>query len=145
MSDWGFKDGRRGVGGGAGNTFHPISSRCRRVRCWRLLIQPPRIAVFLQLRHGVIRYRISLLSQTFFHASFGRWHADRSLGLDEERQTQGQLGRTASARRRAQCRSGLPWPETLERYPCFDHRSGCQGSTARVKARRRSCASSGMG
>ena len=34
------------------------------------------------------------------------------------------LSRTASARRRAQCRSGLPWPETLERYPCFDRRSG---------------------
>jgi adenylate cyclase len=41
-------------------------------------------------------------------------------------EAQGQLGRTASARRRAQCRSGLPWPETLERHPCFDHRSLCQ-------------------
>src|SRR5262249_44941298 len=26
----------------------------------------------------------------------GRWHADRGLGLDEERQAQGQLGRAAS-------------------------------------------------
>ncbi len=41
----------------------------------------------------------------------GRWHADRSLGLDEERQTEGRLWRAADARRRAQCRSGLPWPE----------------------------------
>jgi len=44
-------------------------------------------------------------------------------GLDEERQAKGRLWGTAGARRRAQCRSGLPWPETLERYPCFDHRS----------------------
>ena len=56
----------------------------------------------------------------------GRWHADRGLGLDEERQAEGRLWRAAGARRRAQCRSGLPWPETLERHPCFDHRSGCQ-------------------
>src|SRR4029078_2530311 len=56
----------------------------------------------------------------------GRWHADRSLGLDEERQAERRLWRDAGARRRAQCRSGLPWPETLERHPCFDHRSRCQ-------------------
>jgi hypothetical protein len=36
------------------------------------------------------------------------------------------LGRAASARRRAQCRSGLPWAEALERHPCFDYRSRCQ-------------------
>lgn len=24
------------------------------------------------------------------------------------------------------CRGGLPWPETLERHPCFDDRSRCQ-------------------
>ena len=35
-------------------------------------------------------------------------------------------GEPPGARRRTQCRSGLPWPETLERYPCFDHRSRCQ-------------------
>jgi hypothetical protein len=28
---------------------------------------------------------------------------------------QGRLWRAVGARRRAQCRSGLPWPETLER------------------------------
>jgi transposase len=50
-------------------------------------------------------------------------HADRSLGLDEEHQAEGRLWRATGARRRAQCRSRLPWPETLERYPCFDHRS----------------------
>ena len=30
------------------------------------------------------------------------------------------------ARRRAQCRCGLPWPEAVERDPCLDHRSGRQ-------------------
>src|SRR5437868_9941687 len=34
-------------------------------------------------------------------------------------------GSGAGARRGAQCRSGLPWPEALERHPCFDHRSRC--------------------
>src|ERR1700746_1126094 len=38
----------------------------------------------------------------------------------------GTLIEAAGSRRRAQWRSGLPWPETLERHPCFDHRSGCQ-------------------
>jgi transposase len=38
---------------------------------------------------------------------------------------EGRLWRAAGARRGAQCRSGLPWPEALERHPCFDHRSRC--------------------
>ncbi|MGY3134083.1 transposase [Bradyrhizobium sp. USDA 4501] len=34
--------------------------------------------------------------------------------------------RATGARRRAQRRSELPRPETLQRHPCFDRRSGCQ-------------------
>ncbi|MGY3363379.1 hypothetical protein ACVWZL_000504 [Bradyrhizobium sp. GM2.4] len=74
----------------------------------------------------------------------GRWHADQGVGL-EECQAEGRLGRAAGPRRRAQCRCGLPRPETLERHPCFDHRSGCQAVPQGQSARRRSCASSGTG
>lgn len=35
-------------------------------------------------------------------------------------QAEGRLRRAAGVRRRAQRRRGLPWPETLERHPCFD-------------------------
>jgi hypothetical protein len=65
---------------------------------------------------------------------------DGTLGLDEERQAQ--VGRAASARRRAQCRSGLPWSETLERRPCDPDPDA---RVYREKTRRRSCASSGTG
>jgi len=27
---------------------------------------------------------------------------------------------------KTQCRSEFPWPETLERHSCFEHRSRCQ-------------------
>ena len=42
------------------------------------------------------------------------------------------LGRTAGGRRRAQRRSGLPWPEAVERDACLDHRSGRQALPQRA-------------
>ena len=53
--------------------------------------------------------------------------------------------RAAGTGRRAQCRSGLPWPEALERDAMLRPPIPMPGSTARAKARRRSSASSVMG
>ena len=53
----------------------------------------------------------------------GRRHADRGLGVDEELQAEGRLRTSRRRRRRAQCRSGLPRPEAVERDACLDHRS----------------------
>ena len=74
-------------------------------------------------------------------ALLGRRHADRGLGVDEELQAEGRLGR-AAGRRRAQRRGGLPRREALERDPCLDHRSGRQALPQGSRARRRSSASS---
>ena len=53
--------------------------------------------------------------------------------------------RAAGRRRRAQRRGGLPRPEAVERDACLDHRSRRQALPQGTRARRRSCASSGMG
>ena len=58
-------------------------------------------------------------------ALLGRRHADRGLGVDEELQAEGRLGRAAGGGRRTQRRGGLPRPEAVERDACLDHRSGC--------------------
>jgi hypothetical protein len=48
-----------------------LPSNSWRLCRWRLFIQPPRIAALLELRDGVIRYRVSLLfGQTFFQATY---------------------------------------------------------------------------
>ena len=44
----------------------------------------------------------------------GRWHADRSLGVDEEFSAERRIGRPAAVRRRGgQPRGGFPWSEAL--------------------------------
>ena len=75
----------------------------------------------------------------------GRWHADRGLGVDEERQAEGRSGRAAGRGRRAQRRSRLPRREAVATRRMPRPPIPTPGSTARAKARRRSCASSGMG
>jgi hypothetical protein len=47
------------------------------------------------------KFLAAVLAQPFVERSLlGRWHADRSLGLDEERQAEGRLWRAAAVRQR---------------------------------------------
>src|SRR5262249_45723184 len=57
--DWGLADRRRGVGG-AGCTFHPVSSSRWWLCRWCLLIQPPRIAALLKFHDRVVGNSVSL-------------------------------------------------------------------------------------
>src|SRR5690606_36258379 len=57
----------------------------------------------------------------------GRRHADRGLGVDEERQAEEWFGQSSGRRRRTQPGSRLPRPEADERDACLDHRPA--GST----------------
>ena len=63
--------------------------------------------------------RVRRLLSTFF----GRRHVDRSLGVDEELQAEGWLGRTARGRRRTEPGGGFSRREALERHPRLDYRS----------------------
>src|SRR6185369_11672159 len=54
---------------------------------------------------------------------FRRRLVNRSLGVDEELQTEGWLGRTARGRRRTEPGGGFSRREALERHPRLDYRS----------------------
>ncbi len=57
------------------------------------------------------------------HFSVDGTHADRSLGVDEELQAEGRLGRTAIGWRRSQRGSRLPWRKAFQPDACINDRS----------------------
>ena len=57
---------------------------------------------------------------------FGRRHADRTVGVDEELSAEGRLERAAGAWLRAEPRDGSPWPEAHQRDTRFQDRSGSE-------------------
>ena len=65
----------------------------------------------------------AMLLQAFYSIRSERQLMER-LGIDEGRQAESGIGRTAGRRRRTQQRSGLPRPEANERHAWLDHRPG---------------------